>query len=114
MAITKREIARRIAMKIGVKQEVAREIIQAFLDDIVGELVKGNRLEFRDFGVFDVITKKPRTARNPRTGEAVQIPQKRVVHFKAGRLMKERVLQGPESSPSSAPPEPNEPPSSDA
>lgn len=92
MAITKREIARRIALKHGVKQEVTREIIQAFLDEIIDELVAGNRLEFRDFGVFEVIVKKPRTARNPRTGEPVHIPEKRVVHFKAGRLMKERVM----------------------
>lgn len=103
MAITKRELARRIAIQTGVKQEVSRQIIQSFLDEVIGELEAGNRLEFRDFGVFDVVVKAPRVARNPRTGESVQIPEKRVVHFKAGRLMKERVLKSSEGAAQSTP-----------
>ena len=59
---------------------------------IIEELALGNRLEFREFGVFDIVHKKPRIARNPRTGETVHVPAKRMVHFKVGRLMKKRVL----------------------
>ena len=55
------------------------------------ELAHGKRLEFRDFGVFEVVTRKPRVARNPRTGESIHVPAKTVVHFKQGRVMRERV-----------------------
>jgi len=92
MATTKRELVKRIAKLTNNKQDVTKQIIQAFLDQIIEELAAGNRLEFREFGVFDVVRKKPRTARNPRTGEPVQVPAKRMVHFKVGRLMKERVM----------------------
>jgi integration host factor subunit beta len=94
MATTKREIARRISGKTGVPQEVVRDVVQAFLDEIIQELTEGERLEFRDFGVFESVVRGPRKARNPRTGEPVQIPEKRVVHFKPGRLMKQSVLHG--------------------
>ncbi len=96
MATTKREIARRISGKTGVPQEIVRDVMQAFLDEIIRELTEGERLEFRDFGVFEAVVRGPRKARNPRTGEPVQIPEKRVVNFKPGRLMKLSVLEGPD------------------
>ncbi|MBN1256070.1 MAG: integration host factor subunit beta [Planctomycetes bacterium] len=92
MATTKRELVKRIAKMTGQKQDVTKEIIQTFLGQIIEELALGNRLEFREFGVFDIVHKKPRIARNPRTGETVNVPAKRMVHFKVGRLMKKRVL----------------------
>ena len=95
MATTKRELVKRIAKMTNNKQDVTKEIIQAFLDQIIDELAHGNRLEFREFGVFDIVQKKPRVARNPRTGETVHVPAKRMVHFKVGRLMKKRVMDGP-------------------
>ena len=94
MATTKRELVKRIAKMTGNKQDVTKEIIQTFLDQIIEELAAGNRLEFREFGVFDVVHKKPRIARNPRTGATVHVPAKRMVHFKVGRLMKKRVMEG--------------------
>jgi nucleoid DNA-binding protein len=80
-----------------------REVCQRLLDEIVEELAAGHRLEFRDFGVFEVVRRKPRIARNPRTGQTIQVPAKTVVHFKQGRVMKERVAslaarEAPESS----------------
>lgn len=92
MATTKRELTNRIAERLGIKQETAKAVIQAFFAEMIRELAEGRRLEFRDFGIFDVMTKKPRIARNPRTGDPVHIPEKRVVHFKAGRLMREAVM----------------------
>jgi nucleoid DNA-binding protein len=80
-------------VKTGQKQHVARQIVQNFLDEMIAELGRGHRLEFREFGIFDVVFKKPRTARNPRTGELVQVPAKAVVHFKPGRLMKAKVRE---------------------
>jgi integration host factor subunit beta len=91
VATTKRELVRRVALKTNHKQNVAKDIIQSFLDEVVEELARGNRLEFREFGVFDIMQKKARVARNPRTGAAVMVPAKTVVHFKVGRLMKEKV-----------------------
>ena len=89
--ITKRELVQRVAEKTGVQQINAKEVIQAFLDEIINELAKGNRLEFRDFGVFEPKNKASRVARNPRTGEKVEVPEKTTVKFKVGRLMKKKI-----------------------
>ena len=102
MATTKRDLIKRIAQTTGQKQNVAKVIIQSFLNEIIEELASGNRIEFRGFGVFDTIRKKERVARNPRTGEQVNVPAKTVVHFKVGRLMKEQVRDSAPSSSGSA------------
>ena len=65
--------------------------MQQFLDEIGTELAKSNRLEFRDFGVFEVKERAARTAQNPKTLEKVQVPTKRTVKFKMGRIMRERL-----------------------
>ncbi len=88
---TKRDIVKRIAAETNTPRPVVRQIVQQFLDDIIDELGHGRRLEFRDFGVFETVERKPRVARNPRTGLAIQVPAKTVVHFKQGRVMRERV-----------------------
>jgi len=90
--VSKREIAERVARKAKQTQLVTKRIIQLFLDELIEELAQGNKLEFRDFGVFDVVIRKRRVGRNPRTGERVEVPEKRVVSFKMGRLMRERVV----------------------
>jgi integration host factor subunit beta len=89
--ITKKELVARIAERTGVTKVVAKDIIQLFLDEIIRELGRGNRLEFREFGVFEIKERAARKAQNPRTLEKVEVPAKRVVKFKVGRLMKERV-----------------------
>jgi len=89
--ITKRELVQRIAEKTGVQQVSAKEVIQSFLDEIINELASGNRLEFRDFGVFEPKVKAQRVARNPRTGDKVVVPEKVTVKFKVGRLMKKKI-----------------------
>jgi integration host factor subunit beta len=89
--VTKRELVQRIAEKTGVQQISAKEVIQSFLDEIIHELSKGNRLEFRDFGVFEPKSKAHRVARNPRTGDKVDVPEKTTVKFKVGRLMKKKI-----------------------
>ena len=97
--ITKRELVQRIAEKTGVQQVSAKEVIQNFLDEIINELSKGNRLEFRDFGVFEPKSKAQRIARNPRTGAKVQVPEKTTVKFKVGRLMKKRIQNEDDADP---------------
>lgn len=101
--ITKRELVQRIAENTGVQQVAAKEVIQSFLDEIINELAKGNRLEFRDFGVFEPKSKAERVARNPRTGEKVEVPEKTTVKFKVGRLMKKRIQREPTAAETSTP-----------
>lgn len=89
--VTKKELVNRIAEQTGQTKVVAKEIIQAFLDSIIDELAMGNRLEFREFGVFESKERAARRAQNPRTLERVDVPAKRIVKFKVGRLMRQRV-----------------------
>ena len=89
--ITKKELIDRIAEKSTYKRVVVKRIIQSFLDEIVAELGNSNRLEFRDFGVFESKQRAARTAQNPKTLERVSVPPKRTVKFKVGRLMKLRL-----------------------
>ncbi len=89
--ITKKELVSRIAESTGQTKVVTKDIIQLFLDEIIRELGNGNRLEFREFGVFEIKDRAARRAQNPRTLEKVSVPAKKIVKFKVGRLMKERV-----------------------
>jgi integration host factor subunit beta len=90
-ATTKQDLVKRVAAQTEQPRNVVRQIVQSLLDGIIDELAQGNRLEFRDFGVFEVVTRRPRVARNPRTGEAIHVPAKTVAHFKQGRVMRTRV-----------------------
>ncbi|MBX3355381.1 MAG: integration host factor subunit beta [Phycisphaeraceae bacterium] len=92
---TKREVTERVARKTGVHRDEVRKVVQAFLDELIEELAHGHRLEFRDFGVFDVRTRASRVAQNPKTLVQVAVPSRRVVRFKAGRLMRDRVETPP-------------------
>ncbi len=89
--ITKKELIDRIAGTTQTKRVSVKQIIQAFLDEITAELCRNNRLEFRDFGVFETRTRAARVAQNPKTLERVEVPSKRTVKFKMGRLMKEKL-----------------------
>lgn len=89
--ITKKELVARISTQTGQTKVITKDILQRFLDEIIGELAKGNRLEFREFGVFEIKERPPRRAQNPRTLEKVDVPAKRIVKFKVGRLMRQRV-----------------------
>lgn len=86
--ITKKELIDRIADEGGHKRAVVKGVIQAFLDSIIEELGNGNRLEFRDFGVFESKLRASRRAQNPKTMDKVQVPPTRTVKFKIGRVMK--------------------------
>ena len=89
--VTKKELVHRIADRSGVTKVVAKEVIQSFLNAIIDELAEGNRLEFREFGVFESRERAARLAQNPRTLEKVPVPAKRIVKFKVGRLMRKKV-----------------------
>ncbi|MHC4173344.1 MAG: HU family DNA-binding protein [Planctomycetota bacterium] len=89
--ITRKELVGRIAENTQAKQVLVKAAVQNFLDEIISELAKGNRLEFRDFGVFETVTRASRVAQNPKTLERIHVPAKRAVKFKAGRLMKQKL-----------------------
>ena len=91
--ITKKELIDRIAEGTNQKRVQVKRVVQQFLDEIVNELGRGNRLEFRDFGVFETKLRKARKAQNPKTLEPVAVPEKRTVKFKVGRLMKAKLME---------------------
>jgi integration host factor subunit beta len=89
--ITKKELVDKIVEATNTKHSTAKAIVLCFLDEIISELAKNNRLEFRDFGVFEVKQQAARTAKNPKTLEPVEVPAKRRVKFKMGRIMREEI-----------------------
>ena len=91
--MTKKEMAHTIAEETNLPQTLVKEIVQRLFDGIIDTIEKEGRIELRNFGVFEVKKRKPRQARNPRTGEKVMVPAKLVVTFKPGLEMEERVSQ---------------------
>ena len=86
--MTKKDIVLKVAAETNVKQLDVKKTVQKSLDAIVAALAKGETVELRNFGIFKVKQRKGRTGRNPRTGEKVPVPPKRVVVFKPGLIMK--------------------------
>ena len=91
--MTKKEIVKTISEAIGMTQLKTKEIVQKTFDAIVETLVEEKRIELRNFGVFEVKERAARKARNPRTGQRVDVPEKFVVTFKPGKEMEEKVRQ---------------------
>ena len=91
--MTKKEIVKTISEEIGMTQLKTKEIVQKTFDAIVETLVDEGRIELRNFGVFEVKKRAARKARNPRTGQRVDVPEKYVVTFKPGKEMEEKVRQ---------------------
>jgi integration host factor subunit beta len=96
--VTKKELIDRIAECTQAKRVSVKRIVQTFLDEIVRELCQDNRLEFRDFGVFETRTRASRVAQNPKTLERVEVPTKRTVKFKMGRLMRQHLIASARAS----------------
>ncbi len=90
-SVTKKEIVKQISEEIGLTQLKTKEIVQKTFNAIVETLIREHRIELRNFGVFEVKRRKARKARNPRTGERVEVEPKNVVTFKPGKEMEERV-----------------------
>jgi integration host factor subunit beta len=89
--VTKKEIVKQISEQLGLTQLKTKEIVQQTFDAIIETLLVEKRIELRNFGVFEVKRRKARKARNPRTGEKVDVEPKNVVTFKPGKEMEERV-----------------------
>ena len=111
--MTKRELVIRVSNKLGLTQGEVAKVIETTFESISEELAEGKRWELRDFGVFEVKTRASRIGRNPRTGDQVPVPERRVVTFRPGKKMKE-VVSGeapPSTDPPASPPDtPSSPP----
>ena len=89
--MTKKEIVRRISDQRNLSQQDVKKVVQETFDAVILALANEGRIELRNFGVFEVKERKARKARNPRTGEEVFVPSKRVVTFKPGKEMEKLV-----------------------
>ena len=91
--MTKKEIVIKIAEETQFKQVDVKKVVQRTLDHIIDSLTKGETVELRNFGIFKVKSRKSRVGRNPKTGVTVPIPEKRIVSFKSGMVMKKKVMK---------------------
>ena len=89
--MTKADIVEEIASKTGLTRKETAEVVADFIAAVKGALKEGKHIEIRGFGTFRVAVRKPRAARNPRTGEIVPLPERKVPIFKVSRELKERV-----------------------
>jgi nucleoid DNA-binding protein len=97
--MTKRELVIRVANQLGITQSDVAKIVEGTFETISRRLAEGHRWELRDFGVFEVKTRASRIGRNPRTGDQVPVPERKVVTYRPGKLMKEIISGTPSSSP---------------
>jgi nucleoid DNA-binding protein len=101
--ITKKHLIQLISQKIGVHPNEVRNIIQSFLDSMTDTLSKGDRLEFRDFGVFEIVERKQKIGRNPKNAAVpIVIPARKAVKFTAGKKMK-KLIESPKGAVKAAP-----------
>ena len=91
--MTRNDLAVRFAEQMGMAPEEAVPYVETFMSIILDNLGKGERIEIRDFGVFQIMERRARVARNPRTGEKVHVDAKRTVKFKTGKALLERVRE---------------------
>ncbi|OGW86187.1 MAG: integration host factor subunit beta [Omnitrophica bacterium RIFCSPHIGHO2_02_FULL_46_11] len=89
--MTKKDIVTKVSNDTNLTQIDVKKIVQRTLDAIVGSLERGETVELRNFGVFKVKTRRGRVGRNPRTGQEVHVPEKKVVVFKPGLILKHQV-----------------------
>ena len=89
MTTTKKDLINRIAESNGCTHQLVKAVVQEFLEEVTAELARGNRIEFRDFGVFETRVSQPRMAQNPKTLERFEVPAKARTVFKPGKLMRE-------------------------
>ena len=93
--MTRKKIVESVSTNLDIDVGQAGLIVQRLLDTVLETLAAEGRLELRNFGVFEVQRRAAYKARNPRTGERVDVPPKHVVTFKPGRVMQQRIKDGP-------------------
>ncbi|HDL4141989.1 TPA: integration host factor subunit alpha [Mannheimia haemolytica] len=98
MALAKIEIAENLIEKFGLEKRVAKQFVELFFEEIRSSLENGEEVKLSGFGNFSLREKKARPGRNPKTGENVAVSARRVVVFKAGQKLRERVEQASSQS----------------
>jgi len=100
MALTKADMAASLFNEIGLNKKEARDLVDSFFEELIASLVVGEQIRLSGFGNFDLRDKNARPGRNPKTGETVPIPARRVVTFRAGQKLKARAegYAGPENN----------------
>ncbi|SDB01843.1 integration host factor subunit alpha [Pseudidiomarina indica] len=91
MALTKAELAEHLFMKVGVSKRDAKDLVENFFEEIRRALESGEEVKLSGFGNFELRTKNERPGRNPKTGEDIPISARRVVTFRPGQKLKQRV-----------------------
>jgi nucleoid DNA-binding protein len=110
MTLTKRDLVIRISEETGIIQQQVLEVVQKTLDHIAESLAQGDKVELRNFGVFEVKVRKARVGRNPNSPDLdVPIPQRSVVKFKPGKEMRTQVVKLPPPPPQPAAPTADQP-----
>jgi len=89
--MTKKDIVLKISDETNIKQIDVKKVVQKTFDSIIDSLVRGEKVELRNFGVFKIKERRSRTGRNPRTGQVVPVPSRKVAVFKPGLEMKQRI-----------------------
>ena len=89
--MTKKDIVLRITDMTSIKQVDVKKVVQKTFDVIVDSLIRSEKVELRNFGVFKIKERRARFGRNPRTGESVPVPPRKVVVFKPGLEMKKKI-----------------------
>lgn len=89
--MNKQDLIQKMASDAGINQEQARSALQAFEHGVTEALVNGENVQMVGFGTFKTAERKARTGRNPKTGEAIQIPAKTAINFTAGKGLKDAV-----------------------
>ncbi len=89
--MTKKDIILKVSDETKLKQTDVKKIVQKTFDFMVEALIRGEKIELRNFGVFKIKERRSRTGRNPRTGQVVPVPSRKVVVFKPGLEMKQKV-----------------------
>ena len=94
--VTKKKLIQKISQKRSLHPNDVRSVIQSFLDEMTDSLIEGDRLEFRDFGVFEVVERKQKIGRNPKNaGVPIVIPARKAVKFTPGKKMREKIESQP-------------------
>jgi nucleoid DNA-binding protein len=89
--MTKKDIILKVSDETNLKQIDVKKVVQKTFDCIVEALIRGEKIELRNFGVFKLKQRKSRIGRNPRTGQVVPVPPRKVVVFKPGLELKKKV-----------------------
>lgn len=106
--ITKKKLIQVISQELGLHPNDVRNVVQSFLDRMTDYLANGDRLEFRDFGVFEIVTRKQKVGRNPKNASVpIIIPARPAVKFSSGKKLKKLIEKGVKSHPMSASSEPS-------